>query len=141
MSIDYIRSYYGVPAHPGGRVRYTGGRHPMDGTIDGAEGAHLMIRLDGQQHAMPYHPTWKIEYLPEEPTPGVLSLWVITENPSDYPGQFVAREWHIGQNINAPTPRCHVAGTLDEVRAKLPPFLTRLPPDPRDDRVIVETWI
>ena len=63
MSMDYIRSYYGVPAQPGGRVRYTGGRHPMDGTIARAEGAHLMIRLDGQQHAMPYHPTWQIEYL------------------------------------------------------------------------------
>lgn len=63
MSVDYIRRYYDVPAKLGGRVRYTGGRHPMDGTIAGAEGAHLMIRLDGQQHAMPYHPTWKIEYL------------------------------------------------------------------------------
>jgi hypothetical protein len=66
MSMEYIRSYYGVPAQPGGRVRYSGGRYPMEGTIDDAQGAYLMIRLDGQRHAMPYHPTWKIEYLPEE---------------------------------------------------------------------------
>jgi hypothetical protein len=63
MSLEYIRTHYGVPAHPGSRVKYTGGRHAMTGTITGAEGAHLLIRLDGQQEAMPYHPTWKIEYL------------------------------------------------------------------------------
>jgi hypothetical protein len=70
MSMDYIRSYYDVPAKQGGRVRYSGGRHSMDGTITGAQGAHLMIRLDGQQHSMPYHPTWTIEYLDGEAANG-----------------------------------------------------------------------
>jgi len=66
MSMDYIRNYYGVPAQRGGRVRYTGGRHPQLGTITGSEGQYLTIQLDGQRHSMPYHPTWEIEYLPQE---------------------------------------------------------------------------
>lgn len=70
MSIEYIRRNYGVPAKVGGRVKYTGGRHPMPGTITGTSGAHLMIRLDGQQHSMPYHPDWQLEYLNEEPASG-----------------------------------------------------------------------
>ena len=63
MSMDYIRKTYGVPATVGGRVNWCGGRHPVPGTITGSKGAYLMIRLDGLQHAMPYHPDWFIEYL------------------------------------------------------------------------------
>lgn len=64
MSIDYIRRYYGVPAKKGGRVEYTGGgAKPQFGTICGADGAHLTIRLDGMKHTMPYHPTWELRYL------------------------------------------------------------------------------
>lgn len=67
MSMDYIRETYGVPAKVGGRVNWRGGRHPSPGTITGSKGGYLMIRLDGQQHAMPYHPDWFIEYLEAEP--------------------------------------------------------------------------
>lgn len=141
MSMDYIRQYYGVPAKSGGRVRYSGGLAPVEGTIVVAQGAHLLIRLDGQHEAMPYHPTWKIEYLPDETDTASLTMWVITANPSDFPGQFVARQWMIHSNRSTPTSEHHVADTLDAVRAMLPPFLTMLPADPRDDRVIVETWI
>lgn len=67
MSMDYIRRTYGVPAQVGGRVRYTGDGDdkPQLGTITSASGAHLNIRLDGQKHALPFHPTWKLEYLDE----------------------------------------------------------------------------
>lgn len=65
MSIQYIRKTYDVPANLGGRVRYTGGREPRDGTIMGTEGAYLMLKLDGDRlETGPYHPTWEIEYLP-----------------------------------------------------------------------------
>lgn len=67
MSIDYIRRYYGVSAKKGGRVEYTGGAEPQFGTICGAQGAHLTIRLDGMKHTLPYHPTWKLRYLDEGP--------------------------------------------------------------------------
>lgn len=63
MSIDYIRRQYSVPAKKGGRVEYTGNDKPEFGTICGAQGAHLTIRLDGMKHTMPYHPTWKLRYL------------------------------------------------------------------------------
>lgn len=66
MSIDYIRKTYGVPAKKGGRVEYTGRAEPALGTITGADGAHLMIRLDGARFALPYHPTWKLRYLDAE---------------------------------------------------------------------------
>lgn len=65
MSLDYIRQYYDVPARLLGRVRYTGGKVPKLGTIEGSNGAHVLIRLDGQNHANPYHPTWELEYLTE----------------------------------------------------------------------------
>ncbi len=61
MSLDYIREYYGVPAKRGGRIRY----HGRAGVITGARGPHVAVRLDGQNHAKPYHPT-DLEYLPPE---------------------------------------------------------------------------
>lgn len=70
-----------------------------------------------------------------------LSMWVVTENPTDFPGQFVAREWLIGSGCRAVTANHHVAATLAEVRDMLPPLLHRLPRDPKDDPVIVECWI
>lgn len=64
-SLEYIRRYYGVPARRGGRVEYTGGVWPRSGTITGADGTRLRIRLDGEKHAFPYHPTWKLRYFSE----------------------------------------------------------------------------
>ncbi|CAM5278688.1 hypothetical protein ACFSUK_07940 [Sphingobium scionense] len=63
MSLDYIRQAYRVPAYPRRRIRYTGGHKPCLGTIEGASSAHLLVRLDGMPDALPYHPTWEIEYL------------------------------------------------------------------------------
>ncbi|MBY5689378.1 hypothetical protein HFO41_11140 [Rhizobium leguminosarum] len=70
MSIDWVRRNYGVPAKVGGRVEYTGGKMPEQGTIVGARGGHLRIRLDGMEytHPLPFHPTWEIRYL-NNPTP------------------------------------------------------------------------
>lgn len=65
MSLDYIRKAYGVPAKRGGRVCYTGEGREEFGTIIGASGAHLKVRLDGIKHGLPFHPTWEIAYLPE----------------------------------------------------------------------------
>lgn len=70
-----------------------------------------------------------------------LSMWVVTQNPTDFPGKFVAREWLIGAGCQAATLNHHVADTLDHVRSMLPPELCRLPRDPSDDPVIVESWI
>ena len=71
MSIEGVRKYYGVPARRGGRVEYMGERgKPQYGTICGARGSHLSIRLDGCKHSRRFHPTWKIRYLNEGATSG-----------------------------------------------------------------------
>lgn len=67
MSIDWIRKQYGVPAKVGGRVEYTGGKTPQIGTITGARGGHLRIKLDGDFSSNPYHPTWELRYLDPPP--------------------------------------------------------------------------
>ena len=63
MSLEYIRKSYGVPAWRGGRVEYTGGRETKYGTISGARGALVRIRLDGEKRLGLYHPTWELCYL------------------------------------------------------------------------------
>lgn len=62
MSMDYIRSYYQVPAKKGMRVVVDG----KPGVVTGACGASLRIRLDGEKHSAPWHPTWRIDYGPQE---------------------------------------------------------------------------
>jgi len=49
---QYIREYYGVEARLGQRVTYRGD----GGVITGTSGPHLMMRLDGERIAKPYHP-------------------------------------------------------------------------------------
>lgn len=64
MSMEYIRTTYGVPAKLGGRVEYTHPSPAKMGTITGTRGARLRIRLDGDDHSGNYHPTWELNYLP-----------------------------------------------------------------------------
>lgn len=62
--MNYIRRAYGVPVKRGGRVRYTGGLcGERLGTIKSARGGYLNILLDGDRWPLPFHPTWKLEYL------------------------------------------------------------------------------
>lgn len=139
MSLDYIRTAYNVPAQHGTRVRYTGGKAAADGTIVGAQGAHLLIQLDHQDTAFPYHPTWKIEYLADAPL--LLEQWVVTASPSDFPGQFVARKWLIGAGLTAVTDMFETADDLAQLRSRLPFGLTCIGRQPGDDPVIVEVWL
>lgn len=70
MTLRYIRDYYDVPANRGQRVKYTGDctkrGKPKLGTITGADGARLRIRMDGDSFSNLYHPTWELEYLDEK---------------------------------------------------------------------------
>ena len=63
MAMQDIRNRYGVPAKRGARVRYTGGTRIDEGTIVGTHKQYVRIRMDGDQHAGTYHPTWELEYL------------------------------------------------------------------------------
>ena len=61
--LQYINNSYGLNAKRGDRVLYTGGKTPRYGTITGAKNGHLCVRLDGQKHSKPYHPTWELKIL------------------------------------------------------------------------------
>lgn len=66
MSMESIRNYRNVPAKRGMRVF---SRHSQRwGTIISGRGGHLRIRLDGDKHAMSYHPTWKLDYYAKDGT-------------------------------------------------------------------------
>ena len=58
MSMDYVRRTYSVPAKRGGRIKFEG----KPGVITSARGGGLRIRLDGEKHSVPVHPTWEMEY-------------------------------------------------------------------------------
>lgn len=58
---ESIRRQYGVPVTEGVRVLYK--HNNREGEIVGTQGSYLMIRLDGDDNARPYHPTWKLEFL------------------------------------------------------------------------------
>jgi hypothetical protein len=67
-----------------------------------------------------------------------LEIWAVYENPTDYPGKWVARLFVDGK----PTDKMHVAedhNTLIRIMAMA--GLVRLPRDASDDPVIVETWV
>ncbi|MEN2749265.1 hypothetical protein [Sphingomonas sp. T9W2] len=71
-----------------------------------------------------------------------LSIWTITANPNDYPGQHVARRHVIMPAEEAgPTDDLRIADNLDQVREQLPAGLVNLGREPTDDPVIVESWI
>lgn len=51
--LEYIRNYYKVPATKGKVVAYKG----KLGVITGANGPHVKVRLEGEKHALLYHPS------------------------------------------------------------------------------------
>ncbi len=57
--IDYVRRFYDVPAELERRIVFDG----RPGVIVGAEGGRLLVWLDGDEHRVPVHPTWRVDYL------------------------------------------------------------------------------
>lgn len=53
QSLEYIRRSYGVPARTGKHVEYKGKR----GIVAGGQNAHVMVKLEEDKHARPYHPS------------------------------------------------------------------------------------
>jgi len=62
FAMDYIRQTYNVPAKIGGKVKFGSNK----GMIIGADGAHLIIDVDGKVGR--YHPEWHLNYLDAEET-------------------------------------------------------------------------
>lgn len=73
---------------------------------------------------------------------GDLPMWTVYENPSDYPGKFVVRQFAIRGGValvaSRPTVVCE---TLEEARGHVPPGKCMIPRSVGDDPVIVEVWL
>lgn len=61
----------------------------------------------------------------------------IYENPSDYPGQYVARVW----DIDRPTELVFAAPLLTTVLNAIPGDFVAIPREPEDDPVIVTNYV
>lgn len=59
MSMEQIRSTYGVPARRGQRVVFDG----LSGTIVAARGGYLRVRFDGEKGTRSLHPVWQVQYV------------------------------------------------------------------------------
>ena len=67
-----------------------------------------------------------------------LTLYVIYNNPSDYPGKFVVRRWIGLQACAEPE---GVFATLNKARGILPIGSVSVSPQEYDDPCIAEVWI
>lgn len=75
-------------------------------------------------------------------TRDVLSIWTITKNPRDAPGMFVARRHVIEGGGSHPTTEAYTSDDIEPLRAMFRERgLALIPRDPKDDPVIVESWI
>ena len=69
-------------------------------------------------------------------------VWVIYQDPSDYPGKFVVRRQVAGRGgVTADREPVAVVESIEAARAVLPSGLYRMHRHSEDDPVIVETWI
>lgn len=62
MSLERIRSLYGVPAKRGARVVYFGDGKLARGVVTGSAHMYIRVRLDGERRSGRYHPTWMLDY-------------------------------------------------------------------------------
>jgi hypothetical protein len=68
----------------------------------------------------------------------MLRIWVVYKYPSDHPDKFVARMW-IGE---MPTMSVVVSESLELLQDEMMQMgLVKLMPSPKDDPIIVETWL
>jgi hypothetical protein len=70
-----------------------------------------------------------------------MNQYVIYNNPKDYPGKFVVRQWIIGPGTVHSGELICIASTIEEARAKMPHGVEQLPVFESDDPVIAEVWM
>lgn len=87
--------------------------------------------------------TRKVLYVSGQPIiAGVVStVWTIYNRPTDYPRWIVMRPHFIKKDGSVSPGRAELFDTLDEARSRLPRGLTNIKRLPKDDPVIVESWI
>lgn len=73
--------------------------------------------------------------------PFFFNQYVVYENPKDFPGKVVVREWIIKQGgIIEPGRLVCVENTLEDCRKHIPEGMVHLPRFCQDDPCIVEVW-
>jgi hypothetical protein len=73
---------------------------------------------------------------------GMLSLWTIYFNPSDYPGLYVTRRFDIIRGSGPePDETVFIGATLEGARRAIPTGATNVGREPDDEPQIVETWL
>ena len=72
-----------------------------------------------------------------------MSLWTVYDHPTDFPNNYVAREWVVEDGRLGPTGNFMLANDVEIIREILlvQMHLHRLPRNENDDPKIVETWI
>ncbi len=68
MSMEYIRTRYGVPAKRNGKLRFTDSYGTViDCEIKSAKGGYLkvltLVKVAEYNRRLTLHPTWNVEYL------------------------------------------------------------------------------
>jgi hypothetical protein len=72
----------------------------------------------------------------------VLRMWTLYENPADFPGMFVLREWALTEGEPRPLPGVFISPRPEPLRAQMQAQgLFRIPGAYLDEPQIVETWI
>lgn len=72
----------------------------------------------------------------------VLTIWTITYDTSDFPGQFVVRGHDVFRGYTRPHANpLGVTTDLEAARALIPKGLAPFDRAPGDDPVIVESWL
>jgi len=68
---DYINRTYGLSLRRGSRIEYSGDKSgPRLGSVTSAAGQYINVRFDDTgSTAGPFHPTWSMRHLEEEPHP------------------------------------------------------------------------
>jgi hypothetical protein len=70
-----------------------------------------------------------------------LAMWTIYDNPTDFPGLYVARKWLVRNGKEEWTSTVITDANLQRLRDSLPAGLFCMNRAPGDDPVIVETWL
>ena len=72
-----------------------------------------------------------------------LAIWTVYDNPTDYPGKFVARRYDVGANRVTTSSSVIIMDDLEKLRDVLEfeLHLVKLMRMPEDDPKIMETWL
>lgn len=72
-----------------------------------------------------------------------MNAYVVTFNPSDFPGKYVVRRHEFVSALEPMVPKeaVAIAGDIKTARGAVPTGCLCFEPDPADDPVIVEYWV